>query len=458
MTPDPGRLAEARTRVLAQSLAGRLPPPDLVTDPAITTPYGTDWTRRWQARPLAVARPRSHDQVTAVLAACAEQRIPVVPQGGNTGLVGGSVPQQDDAAVVCSLRGLAGPPLVDASLGEVVVDAGVTLAAVQAAARAHGWRYGVDLAARDSATIGGTVATNAGGVRVVRDGTTRDQLLGVRAVLADGSTLDRLHDLAADGAGYDLTRLLCGSEGTLAVLTAVRLRLLPPEPPGHTILLGCPHVDAAVSLLPSLRAAGLRLAELMLDDGMRLVQQVSGLPAPLRQRWPVYLLAQTDALPDLPETMEAAVDDRLLAYRERHPEAVATLGVVVKLDVAVPPPRLSAVLAALPAAAAPHRVLVFGHLAAGNLHVQLVPTSRGPDVADAEVAVTDLVLRHGGSVAAEHGVGAAKTTLLPRQRSAVELRLLASVKAAFDPTGLLNPGVVLQRRVAADADASEHPS
>ena len=209
----------------------------------------------------------------------------------------------------------------------------MTVGDLQRAAVAAGLRYGVDLASRDSATLGGTVATNAGGLRVVRHGTTRAQVRGLEVVLADGRIASRLAPPPQDNAGLDLTDLLVGSEGTLAVVTAARVRLVPPEAGGYVTLVGCRDLSEAIGLLP---ATGLRAAEVMLAAGLDLVRRVAGLSQPLEREHPVYLLLETDELPDLPDDVDAAVDPALWAYRERHTEAIATLGVARKLDVSLP--------------------------------------------------------------------------------------------------------------------------
>lgn len=410
----------------------------LLDDPALTVGYGTDWTRRWSFRPRAVARPGTADAVAAVVEVCATHGLPVVPQGGNTGLVGGSVPGEDDTAVVLSLARLDTAQPVDTTARQVTVGAGTPLAALQGHAAESGLVYGVDLAARDSATIGGTVATNAGGLRVCRYGDTRAQVRGLRAVLADGSVIDRLAGLPKDGAGYDLVQLLVGSEGTLAVVTDVRVALHDRDPPGPTTLVGCRTIAEAVSVVPR---TGLRMAEVMTADGMDLTCRVTGLPMPLPSPWPVYLLLQTDDLPQLPGTAEAVVDDRLVDYRERHPEAIATLGVVHKYDVAVPLGALDGVVAEVAAALAPHRLFVYGHVAEGNLHLAVA----GPDADDTDIDadVLALVAAAGGSIASEHGVGRAKAGVLGLTRGDADLAAMAAVKQALDPAGLLNPGVVL---------------
>jgi FAD/FMN-containing dehydrogenase len=419
----------------------------LLTDPALTQAFGTDWTRRWSARPLAVVRPPDAAAVAHVVQACGRHGVPVVAQGGNTGLVGGCVPGRDDEAVVLSLTRLTGMSASADAVGagrvagaarQVTVRAGTTLADVQAMARSAGLVYGVDLAARDTATIGGTVATNAGGLRVCRFGDTRAQVTGLRAVLADGSVISRLDGLPKDGAGYDLVQLLVGSEGTLGVVTDVRVRLHEPDPPGVTTLVGCRSVAEAVDLLP---ARGLRLAELMTHDGLALTCEVMSLPLPIGQPWPAYLLLETADLPDLPDHVDAVVDDRLVEYRERHPDAIATLGVVHKYDVSIPLDRLDTTLEAVAGAAAPHRLYVYGHLAEGNMHLAVVGPQPDDDAIDA--AVLGVVAGAGGSIASEHGVGRAKAGLLSLNRDPADLAAMRAVKAALDPSHLLNPGVVL---------------
>ncbi|MGB9375303.1 MAG: FAD-binding oxidoreductase [Jiangellales bacterium] len=427
---------------LVAELAGALgsdAPTHLLTDPALTDAYGTDWTRRWSHRPLAVVRPGSVEQVSAVIRVCGRHGVPVVPQGGNTGLVAGGVPGAHDAAVVLSLTRLDHLGPVDSATRQVTVAAGTTLAALQRHARAAGLVYGVDLGARDTATVGGTVATNAGGLRVCRYGDTRAQVTGLRAVLADGSVVSRLDGLPKDGAGYDLVALLIGSEGTLGVVTDVRVRLHEPDPPGVTTLIGCRSIAEAVALLPAPHDR--RLAELMTHDGLTLTCAVTGLPMPLPREWPAYLLVETPDLPDLPDEVEAVVDARLLDYRERHPEAVATLGVVHKYDVSIPLDRLDPVLAQVADAVAPHRLFVYGHLAEGNMHLGVVGPL--PDDESFDEAVLGLVAAAGGSIASEHGVGRAKAGLLPLNRAPADLAAMRAIKVALDPGGLLNPGVVL---------------
>ena len=331
---------------------------------------------------------------------------------------------------------------------------------MQRAARAAGWEFGLDFASRDSATVGGAVATNAGGLRVVRFGPARAQLAGVEAVLASGAVLSRVDGPVKDSTGYDLSGLLCGSEGTLGVLTRVRVRLAPPLPAARAVaLIGVGGVAEALAVLAAVRPAlpGLAAAELIGSSALELL----ALPAPLPSPWPVYVLLENagpEALDQLAAALSAAADvgdavlagdaadrARLWRYREGVPIAIADAGVPVKLDVSVPASALPAVCAALPdvvaAAARSALVILFGHLAEANLHVNVLFV---PDPAEAAVteAVLRLVASAGGSISAEHGIGRAKARWLELTRSAAEIAAMRAVKAALDPGGLLNPGVL----------------
>jgi len=222
---------------LIADLAAICGPEHVLTDPDVISGYATDWTRRFRGHARCVIRPGHVDEVARALLACGRRGVPVVPQGGNTGLVGGGV-SASEHAVVLSARRLRRLDPVDTLSGQVTAGAGVTIAELRAHAVRAGLEYGVDLAARDSATVGGTIATNAGGIHTIRYGPTRAQLLGLEAVLADGSVISRLSGIQADNTGYDLTQLIAGSEGTLAVITAARFRLWPAEPPTLTVLAG----------------------------------------------------------------------------------------------------------------------------------------------------------------------------------------------------------------------------
>lgn len=442
---------------LMEALVGAVGADHVLTGDAAAG-FTVDWTRRFGGSALAVVRPGSTAEVSAVMRACAGAGVPVIPQGGNTGLVGGGVPgAQGPEPVILStvrLRDLGG---VDDLAGQCTVGAGATLAQVQRHAVASGWMYGVDLAARDTATIGGTVATNAGGIRVIAHGMTRSQVVGIEAVLADGTVIAHLAGLAKDNTGYDLASLLCGSEGTLAVITTVRLQLVRPPAPSTLALVGVDSYAAGLQLMADARAQGRLLAAECVDaTGMALVCEVADLPRPLAAEHPLVVLLEVEdggdasGLPidedaDAAVALDAASRARLWEYRERQSEAFSSLGIVHKLDVTIPLPAIAAFSDALPGviAAFPdvERHGVFGHLGDGNLHIEIA----GPDATDGRVdrAVLELVAAHGGSISAEHGIGRAKAHDLPLSRSAEEIALMRAVKAAWDPTGLLNPGVLL---------------
>jgi FAD/FMN-containing dehydrogenase len=432
----------------------------VLTDPDVVAAFEVDWTGRFRGRAAAVVRPGNVDEVAALVQWCAEHSVAIVAQGGNTGLVGGSVPvgAARDAIVLSTAR-LAELAPVDTLAAQVTAGAGVTLGRLHAHARAAGLAFGVDLAARDSATVGGMTATNAGGVRVVRHGTMRAQVLGVEAVLGNGAIVRHLDGLVKDNTGYDLTGLLVGSEGTLGIITAARLRLVSDPPDRLVVLVGLSSMAEAVALTAALRAAvdGLDAIEAVAGDGVRLVGEHFDLPPPLPTASAVVLLVEWAGRGEPPvslvELLEsyptvAAADPhgraRLWRYREAMSEAVARVGVPHKLDVTLPSATLAAfadaVGDAVARAARDAHTYLFGHLGDGNLHVNVV----GPDPDDDAVddAVLRLVADHGGSISAEHGIGRAKAPWLGLSRSPEEQAAFRAIKRALDPAGILNPGVI----------------
>ncbi len=445
-----------------RTLAEVVGPAHVLTDPDLTARYLTDWTRRRTGSADAVVRPRTTADVVEVLRACAEAGTAVVTQGGNTGLVGGSVPE-----------GAAGPTILMSTermtdIGEVDtvemcvgVQAGATVAAIAASATAAGAHFGVDLASRDSATAGGIVATNAGGVHVVRHGNTRAQLLGIEAVLADGGVLRRWSPLRKDNVGYDLPGLLAGSEGTLAVITAVLFALVDPPGPTAVAVIGAEDPGTVFAVVAALRRAGLVIeaAELMTRAGVALVVDAGARPA-LRTA-PRYQLLVEAAGADPAQRLAAVladlgVDDAVVddgparafwALRERHTEAIAAASetVPVKLDVGIRRRDLATFLAELDelAAAAPYpcRPVVFGHAADGNLHVNLLDVPLSEQAALAR-QVLDSVVARGGSVSAEHGVGRDKRDWLALARDGADVEAMRAIKRAWDPENRMNPGVL----------------
>lgn len=444
---------------LAATLAGIVGTTHVLLDPDLKASYETDWTRRYHGTARLVVRPGSTAEVSAVLSACSRSGAAVVPQGGNTGLVGGGVPRGGE--VVISTTRLDTIDEVDRTSAEVTAGAGVTLTRLQAHVRAAGLGFGVDLASRDSATIGGMIATNAGGVRVLRYGPMRHQVVGLEAVRADGTIVRRLPGLSKDNTGYDLPGLLAGSEGTLAIVTGARLRLIPQLEARATALLAFESVSAALSMLKRIRALpGIEAVEIFFREGVELVCRHTGLPLPFNQDYSTYVLvecaSQTDPMPSLVAGLEggpfldsAITGDRrqrdaLWAYRERHTESINAEGIPQKLDIAVPLSRLAdfagSVRARLAASAPEARAILFGHIADGNIHVNLL----GLDLHDDRG--TDAVLRFvaelGGSISAEHGIGVAKTRWLALTRTPEDIATMRAIKQALDPGNILNPGVL----------------
>ena len=447
---------------LRRALGEVVGPGNVLDDPEIVASYTVDWTGRFRGSTPLVVRPGAVAEVSEVVRRCREHAVALVPQGGNTGLVGGGVPLHGE--VVLSLRRLGDLPPVDPLAGQLSAGAGVTVGAVQRAAASAGWAYGVDLASRDSATVGGSVATNAGGLRVLRYGDTRAQVVGVEAVLGTGEVVSHLGGLLKDNTGYALPALLCGSEGTLGVVTAVRLRLVPPAPARVVALVAFSGTGPAVSAAAVLRRSlpSLEAAELFLQPGLELVCRIAGAPAPFPAAHPAYLLveaaAQTDPLDELSAaigSLESVVDvavatdsvraAELWRYREAHTEVVNSLGAPHKLDVTLPAAALAEFVERVPqvvAAAAPgSRTWLWGHVADGNVHVNV--TGADPDDDRLDEAVLRLAAAAGGSISAEHGIGTAKRRWLHLNRSEAEIAAFRAIKHALDPDGVMNPHVLL---------------
>ena len=444
------------TPSVAADLAAIVGGPHVLTGDAAAG-YAVDWTGRFQGQAAAVVRPADTAQVAAVLACCTGAGLAVVPQGGNTGLVGGGVPLRGE--VVLSLTRLTELSPVDLDARQVTAGAGVTLAQVGAA---HpDLDLGVLIASRDSATVGGAIATNAGGLRVLRFGPMRSQLRGVEAVLSDGTVLSHLSGLVKDNTGYNYPGLLAGSEGTLAVVTRARVQLVPRPRDQVTALAALGGLAEVHELARRALAAvpGLLSAEFFTRGGLEILIRHASLRPPAFDPdpgAPAYLLLEADgpgALDDLAELIgdqpaavatEPAGRAALWAYRERHPEAAGFLGVPIKLDVAVPAGQwvklASEVTAAVTAADPGATVIIYGHVADGNVHVNIVPAA--PADGRHEDAVFGLVASLDGSISAEHGIGVLKGRWLDLARSRAEQELFARIRTAFDPAGTLNPGIL----------------
>ena len=445
---------------LRQALVQVVGASHVLSDPELTSSYERDYTGRYGGRAQLVVRPADTEQVAGVMAACARAGAAIVPQGGNTGLVGASVPRNGE--VLVSLGRLTSIGDVDETIGQVTVGAGATLAALQDAAKASGQDAALDFGARDSCTVGGVVACDAGGARALRHGTARAHVVGLEAVLADGSVVSRLAGLTKDNAGYDLPELLVGSEGTLGIITRVRWKLAPLLSSRVAALIPLGTAREAADLLKTLRAnaPSLESCDFFLDEGLELVLEHQQRESPIRDRSPFYVLAECAAQSDPTEELaaalaEAGIDDALIAddtasrrglwtLREGHTDAINAAGVPHKLDVGVPLRELDSFIDAVPGAvrqAGAERVILFGHLGDGNVHVNVLGAD--PDDERPDEAVLELAIECGGTISAEHGVGVAKAAYLERARGPVEIAAMRAIKRALDPQNLLNPGAVL---------------
>ncbi len=443
------------------------------TDPTVLAPHLVDWRGRVHGAAAMIVWPRTTAAVAAIVRAAAAGRVPLVPQGGNTGLAGGATPSPRGDAVIVSLARMDAIGAVDLAGQTVTVGSGAVLANVHAAATAAGMVFPLDLAAKGSATIGGLVATNAGGVQVLRHGTMRAQVAGLEAVLPSGAVLDQLSPLVKDTAGYDIKQLLIGAEGTLGIVTRVSLRLAPAPRERVVAWVGLASPDAALALLGRLRGeiGEVESFELIPLAGVELVA-AHGLRPPLERPAPWQVLIELTSLrpAGLAEALAAVLADAPLVdgvvaqsaaqaaalwrIRETLPEAERRDGVAVKHDLAVPVPALPAFVAATTPAVEVgfpgSRVLAFGHLGDGNLHYNVrapAGADSGAWVAAHGAAVTgfvnDRVIAAGGTIAAEHGIGSVKAAELARVGDPARLAAMRAVKAALDPLGIMNPGKVL---------------
>ena len=430
------------------------------TDTDVLAARSVDWTGRYRGRAGVLVRPRDCVQVAEVVKACRAAGMPITVQGGRTSLVAGTVPEYGD--VLLSTERLRELGEVDVVERRVRAGAGVTLADVQRAAAGAGLSFGVDLAARDSATVGGMAATNAGGLHTVRYGSMVEQIAGLEVVLPDGSVVRRRSRVCSDNTGYDLIALFAGAEGTLGIITGVDLRLRLPPRHRATALCGFADLDALVSAGRALRDTA-TINALELIDGR--IAALAG-PAPVPGDWLllVELAGDTDqagplaaALADaLAEqcaqpavAVDAAARKRLWQTRESITDVIGASAAAgappLKFDVALPLSEIAAFADdadRLLAGLAPDSVrLLFGHLGEGNLHLNVL---RCAAAAEAQVypAMMDLIAAHGGNVSSEHGVGSRKRAYLPMSREPADIDVMRTVKAALDPQRLLNPAVL----------------
>lgn len=434
----------------------------VLIDPETCLGYTVDWTQRWFGQTPAVVLPASTEETAKVIDICRSFGAAWVPQGGNTGLVGGGVPV--DGEVVISTRRLRAIGPIEPGSMQVSVGAGVTLTELGTAAAAHGLSYGIDFGARDLATIGGTIATNAGGNSALCFGMTRAQIVGIEAVLPDGSVVRRMNGLMKDNTGFNVAQLLCGSEGTLGVITAARLQLRPMRSPRITVALGVRSMREATAVLGALGTVDSVVAcEVMRGHDIEALRSVRDWVIPEGWKAPWAMLIEAVG-PRAFDELGAAIDGIAAVLvgepavvtgekpypnwwrvRDAHGEIAAMFGPTLKLDVSVPIERLAEFVEGLDesvAAAAPvMRTVVFGHLGDGNLHINVAaPIASFSAV---ETSVLERVLAFGGVVSAEHGIGRMKREWLVRDRGLADVDAMRRIKRAFDPRGLANPNVLL---------------
>ncbi|ACL60026.1 FAD-binding oxidoreductase [Methylobacterium nodulans] len=459
------------THDLVARLAARLGPGGLLTEESDIAPFAIDWRRLFPGRPACVARPASTAEVADVVRICREAGAALVPQGGNTGLAGGAVPDASGTQVVLSLMRMNAIRAVDPVGLTLTAEAGCVLKAAQDAAADVNRLLPVSFAAEGSAMVGGVIATNAGGLNVVRYGMTRGNVLGLEVVLGDGTVVDGLRALCKDNAGYDWKQLFIGSEGTLGIVTAAVLRLTARPRHVATALLAVPDPQAALRLFTLAQdelGDAIQAFELISGLSLDLVARHGGLRNPLGPAGWYLLVEAASSLPSLREAAEGvlataleqgdAVDGVLAessqqaaglwALREGITEAEAKEGRGVKHDVSVPitaiPAFLEAAGRALAADLPGARANAFGHMGDGNIHYNVL-AAPGQTSEAINQLVHGVVEDFGGSISAEHGIGQYRVTELVRHRRPGEIALARRIKAALDPDGLLNPGKVLAR-------------
>ena len=454
---------------LVDTLRAQLPQLALLTGPADLEHYGRDWTRRWTPAPLGVALPATVEEIAAIVRWARASNVAIVPSGGRTGLSGGAVAANGE--LVLSLEKMRAPLDFDPVDRLLTVQAGMALETVQGIAEGHGLQYPVDFAARGSASIGGNVATNAGGIQVLRHGNTREWIAGLTVVDGRGEILRLNRGLVKNSSGYDLRHLFVASEGTLGIIAEVTVRLAERDPPASTVLFALPSFEAIMPVFAALRAR-LRLQSFEFFDG-RALEHVfhAGAMQPFAEAHPYYAIADVDAdeagLLEVFETCvgEGWVEDGVIAASDAQAEALWRLRegiteslaphVPYKNDVVVRTSRMPAFLAeaqALISAAYPEfEVAWFGHIGDGNLHINILkpPALPQPEfVAACEHAtklLSECLQRHEGSISAEHGIGLVKKPYLRQTRSDAEIAAMRGIKAVFDPDGIMNPGKVFDR-------------
>ncbi len=471
-----------KTETFLHAAAHLLGPKGLSTDPSVLSPWLTDWRGRYTGRALALASPESTQQVSELLKLCAVHGIAVVPQGGNSGMVGGATPDESGTALLLSLRRMNRVLELDPVNRKITCEAGLVLQVLHETAAENGLRFPLTLGGKGSATIGGLISTNAGGNQVLRHGSMRALVLGLEAVLADGSVFSMLTPLKKDNRGFDLKQLLIGSEGTLGIVTAATLKLVPALADRAVIWAGLPSLQAARALLLHCEEhAGQQLEGFEVIPHSCLQSVTAYLPdarPPLAEdhAWHAVIevvadKAQAPALRELCEAMLAAafenglVEDAALAASEAQAEAMWLIresiapaeraqGAAVQHDISVAVERMpefvDTIVPVIEADWPGTRAIAFGHLGDGNVHFHVLAPAGANEAAwqegDAEAIsnqVYDMVVAWGGSISAEHGIGQHKRSELHRLGDPVSLAMMARVKQALDPSGLLNPGKLI---------------
>ena len=456
------------------ALRQALGPKGLIADPGVIAPWLRDWRGRYEGQAELLAQPESTEQVAKVVRLCAEHRVPIVPQGGNTSMVGGATPPAQGGALLLSLRRMNKIRRLDPAGGLAVVEAGVILSDLHERTLEHGARFPLSLGAKGSATIGGLCSTNAGGTQVLRFGTMRSLVLGLEAVLPDGSVLDSLAPLKKDNRGPDLKQLLIGGEGCFGIITAAALQLVPVPAETVTAWTGLASPQAALALLRQLVRAGLATEsfELIPADSLALVlKHIPGTRAPISPGPPWHALIEITGHAGTRQNVETALGSALDAYlvsdavfaeseaqaqafwriRESISEAERASGPAVQHDISVPvalmPDFMVTAAAEVEQAFPGTSASAFGHLGDGNVHFHVrAPAGADPERWTAEHGppisdfVYDRVVAAGGSISAEHGIGQMKLETLARITDSARLHALRTLKAAFDPLGIMNPG------------------
>jgi FAD/FMN-containing dehydrogenase len=442
-----------------QAVSSVVGPSYVSTDPDVLAGRSVDHTGRYRGQASALVRPGSADEVAEVLRLCRDAGTHVTVQGGRTSLVAGAVPEHDD--VLLSTERLCAISDVDTVEHRVEAGAGATLAAVQRAAAAAGLVFGVDLAARDTATVGGMASTNAGGLRTVRYGNMGEQVIGLDVALPDGSVVRRHSQVRADNTGYDLPALFVGAEGTLGVITALDLRLHPDPPHRVTAVCGFEDLDALVDAGRMFRdLEGIAALELIDGRASVLTEEHLGVAAPVQGDWLLLVelasdFDQTERLADALEGVrtcgepavgvDLAAQQRLWRLRESIAEVLGVYGPPVKFDVSLPLPAVAAFARdadGLLRRHAPDAIgVLFGHIGEGNLHLNVLRCSDAQE-RDLYAPMMDLIAGCGGNVSSEHGVGSRKRKYVGMSREPADIAAMRTLKMAFDPTGYLNAAVL----------------